>query len=335
MSLPKNKKYLVSGGSGFIGSALVRRLVETGVQVRVLDNHHRGAMRRLEGLENRIEVFEGDIRDSQTVKRAATGCNSLIHLAYLNGTEFFYTKPQLVLDIGVKGMINMLDAALELDIKEFTLASSSEVYQQPAEIPTPETVPLIVPDVLNPRYSYGAGKIISEVMAINYGRNHFERMMIFRPHNVYGPDMGWEHVIPQMILRACDSIAATETKRVPFSIQGEGRETRAFIFIDDFIDGIMAILENGKHNEIYHVGTEEEISIASLATAILHHFGREPEFIKTPLTQGSVARRCPKIDKLRSLGFKPTRSLEQGLARTIDWYAKHRDLCPSSSYQLK
>ena len=81
------------------------------------------------------------------------------------------------------------------------LASSSEVYQTPPQIPTDEDAPLAVPDALNPRYSYGAGKLISEVMAINFGRKFFERVLIFRPHNVYGPDMGFEHVIPQFALR--------------------------------------------------------------------------------------------------------------------------------------
>ena len=81
------------------------------------------------------------------------------------------------------------------------LASSSEVYQTPPQVPTDESAPLVVPDPLNPRYSYGGGKIISELMAINYGRKYFERVLIFRPHNVYGPDMGFEHVIPQFALR--------------------------------------------------------------------------------------------------------------------------------------
>ena len=94
-------------------------------------------------------------------------------------------------------MISVLDACRHHGIRELVLASSSEVYQTPPGIPTPENVPLSVPDPLNPRYSYGGGKIICELMAINYGRQGFDRVLIFRPHNVYGPDMGWEHVLPQ------------------------------------------------------------------------------------------------------------------------------------------
>ena len=102
-------------------------------------------------------------------------------------------------------MINVIDACRKQKVGRLMLASSSEVYQTPPHIPTDETAPLTVPDVLNPRYSYGAGKLISEVMAINFGRKFFERVLIFRPHNVYGPDMGFEHVIPQFALRLISS----------------------------------------------------------------------------------------------------------------------------------
>ncbi len=126
------------------------------------------------------------------------------HLAFVNGTEFFYSAPELVLDVGVKGMINVIDACRAEGVGKLILASSSEVYQTPPHVPTDETAPLVVPDPTNPRYSYGGGKIISELMAINYGRKFFERVLIFRPHNVYGPDMGWEHVVPQFAMRLKD-----------------------------------------------------------------------------------------------------------------------------------
>src|SRR6185369_4634335 len=110
-----------------------------------------------EGLGKRITFINGDVRDPNSLRQAAFGCDSIIHLAYLNGTEFFYSKPELVLEIGVKGIMNALDAAIHHGIKEFVLASSSEVYQTPPILSTPVAVPLIVPDVQNPRYSYGAG----------------------------------------------------------------------------------------------------------------------------------------------------------------------------------
>ena len=107
------------------------------------------------------------------------------------------------------------------------LASSSEVYQTPPQVPTDESAPLVVPDPTNPRYSYGGGKIISELMAINYGRKFFDRVLIFRPHNVYGPDMGFEHVIPQFALRLKRAAAQHRSGKVPFEIQGDGRRPAA------------------------------------------------------------------------------------------------------------
>ncbi|MBZ0309503.1 MAG: SDR family NAD(P)-dependent oxidoreductase, partial [Anaerolineae bacterium] len=186
------KTYLVTGGTGFLGAALVRRLVQEGHSVRVLDNNSRGAVRKLGDAANHVEMVEGDIRDADTVSRAVQGVESVCHLAFINGTEFFYSKPELVLDVGVKGIVNVIDACREHGVGEFIVASSSEVYHHPPVIPTPEDVPLVIPDPHNPRYSYASGKLISEIMAINYGRKFFERVIIFRPHNVYGPDMGYE-----------------------------------------------------------------------------------------------------------------------------------------------
>jgi len=317
------KTYLVTGGTGFIGSALVRRLVKEGHKVRVLDNDLRGAKERLSDIIPKLEIIKADIRDSSAVANACKGVDSIIHLAYLNGTEFFYKYPELVLDIGVKGMVNVIDGAIKHNIKEFILASSSEVYQSPPFIPTDERVPLMIPDPLNPRYSYGGGKIISELMTINYGKKHFDRAIIFRPHNVYGPDMGWEHVIPQFMERMKILSAKQKNEAIQFPIQGTGNETRAFIYIDDFINGLMAVLNKGKHLNIYHIGTMEEISVRGLANHIGKCFGKVIEQVHGPLTEGSIPRRCPDTSKLEKLGFAPKISLQEGLNRTAEWYKAH------------
>lgn len=322
----KGRKLFVTGGSGFIGGALVQRLVAEGARVRVFDNHLRGSPRHLAPVIDKIDLVRGDIRNPSAVLRASEGCDAIIHLAYLNGTEYFYSKPELVLEIGVKGIMNCLDAALAHGIRDFVLASSSEVYQTPPVIPSPENVPLVVPDILNPRFSYGGGKIISELLCINYGRKHFDRMTIFRPHNVYGPDMGGEHVLPQFILRAKAAVEQTPTGDVPFSIQGDGSETRAFIYIDDFTDGLMHIIQSGGHNEIYHIGTEEEVPVREVAAQVVALFGRRARLESTPLQLGSTARRCPDTTKLRALGFQPRVSFPEGLKRTHEWYMRNAHL---------
>jgi len=323
------KSYLVTGGTGFIGSALVRRLVKEGHQVRVLDNQSRGSAARLADITDELEFVSADIRDPEAVQKAAKGVDSVCHLAFVNGTEFFYSKPELVLDVGVKGMVNVIDACLKHDIGELVLASSSEVYQTPPTVPTDETVPLYIPDPWNPRYSYGGGKIISEIMALNYGRKHFERVLIFRPHNVYGPDMGWEHVIPQFVLRM-KALCQEDTNPMPFKIQGTGEETRSFVFIDDFIDGVMVVLEKGEHLGIYHIGTMEEIAIAQLAHLVGEYFGRQIEIIRGELAKGGTPRRCPDISKLQALGYQPKFSVQDGLPIIAKWYDENAHKAPSA-----
>lgn len=320
----KKKKYLVTGGTGFIGSALAKRLVKEGYNVRVLDNDIRGAAERLKDVKDKIELVKADIRNLGEVQKACKNVDSVIHLAYINGTEYFYKMPELVLEVAVKGMMNILDSCIRENVKELVLASSSEVYQSPPKVPTDETAPLIVPDPLNPRYSYGGGKIICELLAINYGRKYFDRTMIFRPHNVYGPDMGWEHVIPQFILRMKE-LSRNKGKEINFPIQGTGKETRAFVFIDDFIDGLMIVLKKGKNLETYHIGTMEEKSIGNVAIEIGKYFGKEVELKPGEGAKGSTKRRCPDISKLMSIGYNPKVSFEKGLKLTADWYNKNSD----------
>ena len=319
---------LVTGGSGFIGAALVKALVRDGHSVRVLDDNSRGALRRLKEVADDVEFMAGDIRDPGAVTRAVRGMDEVHHLAFVNGTEFFYSAPELVLDVGVKGMINVIDACRSEGVRSLILASSSEVYQSPPRIPTGEDVPLVVPDPGNPRYSYGGGKIISELIAINYGRKFFDRVLIFRPHNVYGPDMGWEHVIPQFSLRVKTTAAEHPSGRLPFKLQSDGSQTRSFCHIDDLVRGVMVMRAKGEHLGIYHVGTTEEVAIADLAGRIAAHAGREIELIAGPAPEGGTDRRCPDIAKLAKLGYSPQVPLEIGLPSTVDWYWAQDKLGP-------
>ncbi len=316
----KDKKYLVTGGTGFIGSALVKRLVKEGYFVRVMDNDIRGTAERLKEIADKIELVQADIRNAGEVQKACKGMDSVIHLAYINGTEYFYNMPELVLEVGVKGIINVIDGCIKENVKELVLASSSEVYQTPKKIPTDETAPLSIPDPLNPRYSYGGAKIISELLTINYGRKHFDRVVIFRPHNVYGPDMGWEHVIPQFVLRMKDICSKSKDKKVEFPIQGSGKETRAFVYIDDFIDGLMLVLEKGENLGIYHIGTMDEISIKDVAAEVGKYFGKDVEIASGEEAKGGTPRRCPDITKLKKLGYKPKVLFSKGLKITAKWY---------------
>ena len=316
-------KILVTGGAGFIGSALVKRLVKEGCYVRVLDNNIRGVKSRLNAFANDIDFVEADIRDYNKVSKACKGIEVVHHLAYINGTEYFYTMPELILEIAVKGMMNVIDACRENSIKELYVASSSETYQTPETVPTSETERLIVPNPLNSRYSYGGGKILWELMAINFGRKFFDKVIIYRPHNVYGPDMGWEHVVPQFALRMNKLVQETDDDIIDFPIQGSGDETRTFVFIDDFINGVMTLMNKGEHLNIYNIGTMNEISIKGVATLVGKVFNKTIKILPGKVSQGSTSRRCPDISKIKLLGYHPRISLESGIKISVNWYKTH------------
>jgi len=322
------KSYLVTGGTGFIGSAVVRRLLEEGNRVRVLDNDMRGPSSRLKDVSGRIDMVRADVRDDKAVRRAVRGVDSVCHLAYLNGTEFFYRRPDLVLDIGVKGMINVIDSCAKEGVKELVLLSSSEVYQTPSVIPTDENAALSIPDPLNPRYSYAGGKIISELMAINYGRKYFRKVIVMRPHNVYGPDMGSEHVMPQIIIRMKKLCRETKERYVKFPIQGSGDQTRAFIFIEDFMEAFMSVIKKGKHLNIYNIGTQEEIPIKNVALAAGVYFGKRVILVPQAPPAGSPLRRCPDITRIKKLGFKQRFCFLDGFNVTAKWYDENTDKGP-------
>lgn len=315
------RKTLVTGGLGFLGTSLVRALVKRGDAVRVLDNSSRGSKEKLGDAEKDVEIIEGDIRDPSIVRKAVKGMDSVMHLAFVNGTEYFYKYPAYVLDVGVKGMVNVVDSCIQEGVKDLVLASSSEVYQTPAVIPTPETTALSVPDPLNPRYSYGGGKIISELMALHYA-NSFERVAVFRPHNVYGPAMGYEHVIPQFIGRLSE-LSKKSRGTLHFLIQGSGKQTRSFIYIDDFTAGLLLVIDKGEHRGIYHIGTMDEMSIKDVAVKVAEEMGLAIEVIPGPEAEGGTLRRCPDIRKITTLGFQPKVSLEGGLKPTVAWYVRH------------
>ena len=217
------------------------------------------------------------------------------------------------MDVAVKGLVNIFDGCIKYKIKELYLASSSEVYQTPTKIPTDEKEPLKIPNVYNPRYSYGGGKILTELMGISYGKRYFKKLVIFRPHNVYGPDMGNEHVIPEFINRF------KKLRGKNFKIQGNGSETRSFIYIDDFVRAFRYILQKGKHLQIYNIGTNEKVKINILAKKLSKIFNKKIVIKKSKLFKGSTKKRLPDINKIKLLGFKQKIKLDQGLDFLVNY----------------
>ena len=318
-------RYLITGGAGFIGSALTKRLAADGHLTTVLDDFSRGRPDRLAGLPS-CEVVGADVRDYDAVYRAMHGCETVVHCAYLQGTQTFYSEPRQVLDVALRGIVNVLEACRATGCRDLVLVSSSEAYETPPVYPTPEDVPLVVPDPLNPRYSYGGGKIASELAALAWQRTGIlDRLVIIRPHNIYGPDMGTRHVIPEFCERMNELTTRHPDGPIPFPIQGSGEETRSFCYIDDSVDQFLFLLRYApKGAEIYHMGTMDERSVAAVAYAVAKCYGRAIKLEPGILPKGSPSRRLPDIGKLTRLGYKgPAVSFTDGVGRTAGWYREH------------
>ena len=309
----KKKTFLVTGGTGFIGSNICKLLLKKNYNVKIFDNNFRGSPSKIVNIKKEVKFIRGDIRNIKSLNKAMKQTDAVIHLAYINGTKYFYTKPVLTLDIAMKGIINVIDLCIKNRIRELYLASSSEVYQTPDKIPTDESEPLRIPDIFNPRYSYGGGKILTELMGIHYGKKYFKKLVIFRPHNVYGPDAGGGHVIPDFISK----FKLLKKKKKKFEIQGSGNEIRSFIYIEDFIDAFNLILSRGKHLNVYNIGTSERIKIKNLAYKLSRIFKKKIVLKKSPLAEGGTKVRIPNIKKIKKLGFIPKFYLDKGLRETL------------------
>ncbi len=310
-------KILVTGGSGFIGSAITRHLVEKGYEVKIFDDFSRGKTSRLIGIEKLAEVYEGDIRNLDQLKSAFRKVDSVFHLAFINGTENFYKYPHKIMDIAVKGMQNIYEISQTKELDSFFLASSSEVYQDSGIYPTPENVTLKVPDIFNPRYSYGLGKMYQEFATI-HSLNNFNRRIIFRPHNIYGPDMGFNHVIPELFLKISNQ------GKGDLTLKGDGSQKRSFCEINDFIHAIDLLLNFETKCEIVNIGTSEEVTIHDLANMISKTLSLQVNFIGGEKPAGETSRRVPDLTKLRSLGYQPKVGLPVGLQNYFSWFSNDK-----------
>ena len=293
----------------YLVTAISISLLQQGHNIIVFDNNFREKRFFLQN--KNLKIVKGDIRKKNDLNKVKTKIHSVIHLAAINGTQNFYDKPELVLEVGVKGIINIMDFCKNKNIKEIILASSSEVYQNAPSFPTNENVRLIIPDPYNPRFSYSSTKIISEILLLN--SSFFKRAIIFRPHNIYGPDMGLKHVIPELIMK---TLKAKKTVK----IQGDGKNKRSFCYIDDFVSAFNIIIKKGIHKEIYNIGNTEEVKILYLSKLIVKLMKQNFKIEKSTKSFFNASRRLPDLKKLYKLGFKPKFSLNIGLLKTIEWY---------------
>lgn len=322
-------KVLVLGGAGFIGYHLSRRMADAGHEVTILDDLSRGEMDTgLKELLERgnVDLLEADVTASNSLVGLDMDFDKVYHLAAVNGTRHFYNRPYEVMRTNILALLNVLDWMACSGSGKLVWCSSSEVYSGTARItkmpiPTTEDVPVAIDDITNPRFSYAASKIAGELLCLNFSRAHDIEVAVIRPHNVYGPRMGSDHVIPEFIERILK-------KEDPFRIYG-GDQTRSFCYIDDFVDGLVRAGDSREANgEVINLGDDrEEIEIKDLAEKLFDLVDYHPELEILPPPEGSVERRCPDISKARRiLGYEPRAGFNEGLKETLGWYRKKEAL---------
>lgn len=319
---------LVTGGAGFIGFGLARFLAERGDDVTIVDDLSRGkADAEFLALTARpnVRFLRFDMTDRGAFGALPGRFDFVYHIAAINGTRLFYEIPDRVLRVNILSSLNLLDWLVDHPCGKVLFSSSSEGYSGAVtrfgyRLPTDEDVPLVVADVRNPRISYGGSKIAGELLFFNYARMRGWPVTVIRYHNVYGPRMGYDHVVPEFAVRCFRKVK-------PFPIYG-GEETRAFDYIDDAVKATVAVMEcREADGEVVHVGNDrEEIRMIDLATMILEESGHDAPFAVHPAPAGCVKRRCPDTAKLRRLtGLENEVSLREGLRRTLAWYRRDFD----------
>ena len=322
------KKILVLGGAGFIGVHLIRRLLADGeVGVTACDNLFRGRddedLRELRQ-SGTINFIECDLAEPAAFAGLGGDYDEVYLLAGIVGVAYTATIPERVVHTNSMVVLNTLEWLKERRGTKLVFTSTSEAYAGSLEavpdlpVPTPEDVPLAVTDILNPRFSYAASKIMGEAAVAAYSRAFGIPAVILRYHNVYGPRMGYEHVIPELSLR----IVRREN---PFRLYG-AEQRRAFCHVSDAVEAtVAAMAAAAPEPEIFHIGNDEdEIRMDHLLERLLEIDGFRPnEMDHVPAPAGSPARRCPDITKARQrLGFAPKVSLDEGLRSTFEWYRR-------------
>lgn len=320
-------KILITGATGFIGAHLAKHALDNNFVVHMCDNNIRGEKDQfIDTLINRGAKFiQCDLTRLDEVIKLDKNYDIVFHLAAINGTENFYTIPYDVMRVNILTTMNLLEYLKDTGAK-FVYSSSSETYArtfkyQPELIPTPENIDLCVGDIFNPRYSYGGSKMAAELLVANFFHQHNLDFQIIRYNNIYGPRMGFKHVMPQFIKRA-------HFKENPFTIFGS-LQTRSFCYVDDAVEATMGLSLTQK-NGIFNIGNDrQEIKIIELANKIISAFNYKPDFnIKNP-PKGDVQRRCPDISKLRdTINFVPKYDIDMGIERTIEWYSEHYNTHP-------
>lgn len=321
-----SKKVLLLGGAGFIGFNITRYLAENrDYALTIADNFARGKQDEdFTALINKhgIRVVAGDFTDPATYNQLDETYDQVYMLASVVGVDNANSIPHEIIRINTALIYNTLEWVRRSKVGKVLFTSTSECYAGTIEsfgfaTPTPEEVPLCIQDIGHPRFTYAVTKMLGESGFLNYARILGFETTIVRYHNVYGPRMGFKHVIPHLALRY-------RKGENPFKVYGHD-QTRAFCYISDAVEGTVLAMERPNTNgQIYHIGTQDEITIGELIRHAGEIMGYTGKFENAPTYPGSVSRRCPDITKARvQLGFEPKVLWKEGLKITLDWYNEY------------
>jgi UDP-glucose 4-epimerase len=300
---------LVTGGAGFIGSNLVRGLVERGDDVRVLDNFSTGNRANLEGLD--VDVVEGELRSYERVHNAVRGVDVVFHLGALGSVPRSVQDPLTSSAVNIEGTLNVLLAARDAGVRRVVYSSSSSVYGPRRELPVREDLP---PDPISP---YGVAKLAAERYCVSFSRVYesFETVVV-RYFNVFGPRQSPHSQYAAVIPLFVTAIANGE----PITIYGDGEQRRDFTYVSNVVDGtIRAADAPGANGRIFNVAASAPATVNEVAAAIGAIVGSPVEKTFAPPRTGDIRDSWADVTAAREmLGFEPTVGLEDGLRRTVE-----------------
>lgn len=316
-----NKRVLVTGADGFIGSHLTELLVKQGAKVRALSQYNSfnnwGWLEDIDCL-NDVEVVCGDVRDSEYCRKITENIDVIFNLAALIAIPYSYVAPDSYVDTNVKGALNICQAAISNNVSKVIQTSTSEVYGTARYVPIDENHPL------QPQSPYSASKIGADAIAMSFHNAFDLNVTIARPFNTYGPRQSSRAVIPTIITQIASGMKEIKV--------GDGTPTRDFNYVLDTCRGFVMLAENDSVNgETVNIGSNYEISIADTMQLIKQIMNSDVKFVvdeQRIRPQNSEVFRLwcdnTKINKL--VGFKPEYSIEEGLRRTIEWFSKEENL---------
>jgi UDP-glucose 4-epimerase len=313
------KRILLTGGAGFIGSALAARLVENN-DIVVLDNGHRDALSQTPTLTHRnLRFIKGDVRDPAAVREAMEGCQVVVHLAAIAGVDTVLKMPVTTMQVNILGTYNVLEAAVAAGgIERFIDFSTSEVFGAYA-YKVREGDLTALGAVGEARWTYAVSKLATEHLAHNYYKQFGLPAVSIRPFNIYGPGQVGEGAVHRFIVQALANKDIT--------IHNDGSQIRAWCYVDDMVEGLLASLRQPEAvNQSFNIGNPRSVvTIHNLASHIIRLSKSDSKLKFVDWNNADVELRIPNIDKARQLlGFEPRVDLEEGLLRTIEWYRKAR-----------